>query len=151
MEQKEYRLTLIRLIPKTLAFIEGNGRFDERQKEAYRRDAREYADGKSGFYGLEIQTAVLGVYLRSGYGRDLKGDAAQYFNQWDFIDRELPSTPENNKLKDSALILEHYIPYMESGIEKETTYNSWSETMDTLFSRALESFLEKIDNQPKDN
>jgi hypothetical protein len=41
MEKKEYRQTLIRLIPKTLAFIEGSGRCDERQKEAYRRDARD--------------------------------------------------------------------------------------------------------------
>jgi hypothetical protein len=48
-------------------------------------------------------------------------------------------------------VLEHYIPYLESGLEKDTTYNSWSETMDILFSRALDAFLDKIDKQPNDN
>lgn len=140
-----YKAALCRLYEKMDAFIIAAEYETPADIKGRRYDFNEYRLYNDYAYKASIEAAFIYAYVKPKIGTELKGDDAEYFGVWDFIDRELPKNERND-----ALVAEAEKAHKE-GFEspsadkeyKERWQKKWEKLTDILFVEAASAFLDE--------
>ena len=96
------------------------------------------------YYNLTTPTAIVAAYVRLRIGKEIDVKDAQYFGIWEFIDRELPKTKENEMLVIDANQAEKRLEDETLPEEKRKYFQDrWDRITDVLFALAMDAFLNK--------
>lgn len=138
-----YKAGLCRLYAKMDEFITAAGCETPADTGRRRHHFDEYRFRDDFTYRAMIQDVFVRAYAKPRFGTELKGDEAQFFNTWSFIEREIPRTDDNIALMKHTEECESraFGPERHTGEYVEYWGARWNQALNALFLKAAAAFL----------
>ena len=136
------RQKLINLIPALETWYDTIPAMCEPHQKANRtKDAKDFANGESDFYLVNLESNVTYAALHTPLAKELDPEQGNDLNLWYFVEKYLPKTDEVKARMAEAERLEAVI----AGPHDQADYDKWADLADDLFVDALEVFLDRLE------